>query len=291
MRLVFGLVLLVGIGLAGFAVYMAQNYIGAYETALDQAQQNQVASVPTKMVYVSVNAIPYGHEVTEDDVKLAPWPVEIMPEGVFTEDSPFLGPGIERRVALRAIDPFEALLPSKVSEPGGSAGLTSHLRAGESAFALKVDVASGVSGFLRPGDRVDIYWTGRVETPSLNGDGRGQTNEVTRLIQSGVRLIAIDQNAEADTSATSIAQTVTVAGTRDVVSVLTHAQSTGKLTLSLIGVTDTTPVTGPIEVDQMSMLGIERAAPTPQAAPKAKTCSTRVRRGSEVMEIPIPCTN
>ena len=36
MRLVFGLVLIAGLGLAGFAVYMAQNYIGAYENALQQ---------------------------------------------------------------------------------------------------------------------------------------------------------------------------------------------------------------------------------------------------------------
>ena len=52
MRLVFGLVLIAGLGLAGFAVYMAQNYIGAYENALVQARQNQVTSVPTQMIYV-----------------------------------------------------------------------------------------------------------------------------------------------------------------------------------------------------------------------------------------------
>jgi len=31
MRLVFGLVLVVGLGLASFAVYMAKDYIGAYQ--------------------------------------------------------------------------------------------------------------------------------------------------------------------------------------------------------------------------------------------------------------------
>ena len=36
MRLIFGLVLIVGLGLAGFAVYMAQGYIGRYQDELAQ---------------------------------------------------------------------------------------------------------------------------------------------------------------------------------------------------------------------------------------------------------------
>ncbi|MBP0481338.1 Flp pilus assembly protein CpaB [Sagittula salina] len=283
MRLVFGLVLIAGISLAGFAVYMAQNYIGAYENALTEARKNTVAAVPTKMIYVSIKDIPYGHEVKEEDIRLAPWPEEILPEGAFTKDNPVLGPGIDRRVALRAIEKYEALLPTKVSEPGGSAGLGSHLRPGESAFAIKVDVASGVSGFLRPGDRVDVYWTGRVS-------GAQGNNEVTKLIQTGVRLIAVDQSADSDNTSTTIARTVTIAASREQVAVLTHAQSTGRLTLSLIGVEDNTVVDQSIEIDQMSMLGIEQA---PVAAPvqAAPTCATRVRRGAEVVMIPIPCNN
>lgn len=284
MRLVFGLVLLVGVGLAGFAVYMAQNYIGAYESALTEARSKTVDSTPVKMIYVSSKPIAYGQEIKAEDIRLAPWPQEILPEGVFTEENPLLGPNIDRRVALRAIDPFEAMLPTKVSEPGGAAGLTSYLRAGESAFAIKVDVASGVSGFLRPSDHVDVYWTGRVDT---NGRGSG---EVTKLIQTGIRLIAIDQNSDSETTSATIARTVTVAATREQVAALTHAQSTGKLTLSLIGTNDTTIVDEPVEVDQLSMLGIERqAAPAPAA--QQQTCATRVRRGAEVVSIPIPCTN
>ena len=288
MRLVFGLVLLAGIGLAGFAVYMAQNYIGAYETALVEARQQTHASVPTRQIYVSANPIAYGQEITEEDIRLAPWPEEIMPEGIFDEENPLLTENMEPRVALRAIDAFEAIVPSKVSQPGGSAGLTHYLKPGESAFAIRVDVASGVSGFLRPGDRVDVYWTGRVDSRDPNMP-RG---EVTKMILAGMRLIAIDQNSEADTSGTSIARTVTVAATREQTLVLTHAQSTGQLTLSLISQDeDGEAIT--TEVDQLSMLGLQRAEPVaaPEPVQREQVCSTRVRRGAEVVNIPIPCTN
>jgi pilus assembly protein CpaB len=283
MRLVFGLVLIAGLGLAGFAVYMAQNYIGAYEVALREARSKQSGSVPTTQIYVATKPIAYGEEITEEHVRLAPWPTEILPENAFTAENPIMKDGQERRVALRAIDQFEALLPTKVSVPGGDAGLTTHLKAGESAFAIEVDVASGVSGFLRPGDRVDVYWTGRVTN----------AGEVTKLIQTGIRLIAIDQNSEQETSATTIARTVTVAASRDQVATLTHGQSTGKLTLSLINQNAMAEkVTTPIEVDQMSMLGIApQQAPAPVQKKTVKTCTTRVRRGADVVEIPIPCTN
>ena len=65
--------------------------------------------------------------------------------------------------------------------------ITSRLTAGMRAFAISVDVTSGVSGFLRPGDRVDVYWSGTVE------EGGRSPRGVTQLIDSGVKIVAVDQ--------------------------------------------------------------------------------------------------
>jgi pilus assembly protein CpaB len=284
MRLVFGLVLVVGVALAGFAVYMAQNYIGAYESALNEARSKTVAEVPTQQIYVTTRAIAYGEQILAEDVALAPWPTEILPEGFFDEENPLIDPTGQPRVAVRAMEKFEALMDVKVSEPGGDAGLTSRLEKGQRAFAVKVDVASGVSGFLRPGDRVDVYWTGRLpdDDPNLP---RG---DVTKLIQTGIRLIAIDQSAQADSTAAAIARTVTVAASPQEVAALAQAQSTGKLSLSLMSLNDDT-VAEAIEVDQRSLLGLQQTERKVEA--KLKPCVMRVRRGAEVVEKPIPCTN
>jgi pilus assembly protein CpaB len=284
MRLVFGLVLIAGLGLAGFAVYMAQNYIGAYETALQQARQQTSANVPVTEVYVATRPIAYGEEITSEDVRLAPWPDEILPEEVFTAEAPLNAEGAPYRVALRRIEQFEAILPAKVSEPGGSAGLTSHLEPGESAFAIKVDVASGVSGFLRPGHHVDVYWTGRVDAVGPDSP----SGNVTQLIQTGLRLIAVDQNADLDNTEATIARTVTVAASREQVAKLTYAQQTGTLTLSLIS-GDAPAGAERIEVDQLSMLGIERSVPQELAAPAVKRTCITVRRAGEPSGN--PCTN
>ena len=178
MRIVFGLVLIAGLALAGFAVYMAQNYIGAYQTALEQERSKATASIPVQEIYVATRALDYGEIIAPEDIALMPWPKQSLPENFFDAATPLNADGADLRVALRPIEKNEAIMASKVSEPGADAGLTSRLERGQRAFAIKVDVASGVSGFLRPTDRVDVYWTGRVRS----NDPNMPNGEVTKLI-------------------------------------------------------------------------------------------------------------
>ena len=285
MRLVFGLVLLAGLALAGFAVHLAQQQFGAYQNALQQERQKAVEAVPTGRIYVMTRPLARGEILTPDAVKLAPWPMEIMPDGIFTEKRPLFVEGDAPRVVVNAMDKFDAVLDGRVSEPGGDAGLTSRLERGERAFAIKVDVATGVSGFLRPGDRVDVYWTGRVP----GNDPNLPQGDVTKLIETGIRLIAVDQTAGGDLSEATIARTVTVAVSPQQVAALAQAQSTGNLSLSLVGAEDDTIATA-IEVDQRALLGIATEEVKVEVA-KEKVCTIRTRRGAEVVELPIPCTN
>jgi len=275
MRSVFGLVLLVGIALAGGAVYMAKDYISAYQNELAHKNAQLRAVVPTVDVYVANRALKYGEDLMPEDVRIISWPENAIPEGAFMEEAVlFPEDNKEPRVVLRTMEKDEALLAVKVTAPGEDAGLTSRLARGMRAFAIKVDVSSGVSGFLRPGDRVDVYWTGRVDEQL--GQGRG---EFTKLIEAGVSLIAIDQSTGGDVENGAIAQTVTVAVKPGQVGMLTQAQSTGRLSLSLVGAEDDT-IAENIEIDQRALLGIQTAAPVQQAAEK-EVCYATERRGGE----------
>ena len=285
MRMVFGLVLLAGIALAGGAVYMAKNYIGQYQMALAKERGLREKNVPTVPVYVAERALKYGEALNREDVRTVEWPENAIPEGTFTADNPLFTEGqTALRVVLRAMEKDEAIMAVKVTAPGEEAGLTSRLQRGMRGFAIKVDVASGVSGFLRPDDRVDVYWTGRVDQSLSQTRG-----EVTKLIEAGVKLIAIDQNAAGDLDGASIARTVTVAVLPSQVATLAQAQSSGRLSLSLVGAEDDT-VAGAIEVDQRTLLGMATQEVKAEVE-EEKTCSIRTRRGAEVVEIPIPCTN
>ena len=289
MRMVFGLVLLAGLALAGGAVYMAKNYIGEYQQALAKERAAREKMVKTVPVYVAERALKYGEDLTAEDVRVVEWPEDAIPEGAFKSEEELFPKGADvLRVVLRAMEKDEAVLAVKVTEPGEDAGITSRLERGMRAFALRVDVASGVSGFLRPGDRVDIYWTGRIES---GPDGEDRSS-VTKLIEAGVKLIAVDQTASGDLDGALVARTVTVAASPQQVAALAQAQTTGGLSLSLVGSGDDV-VAEAIEVDQYQLLGIERDAPRTVEVQQeeARVCTIRTRRGAEVVDIPIPCSD
>lgn len=289
MRVVFGFVLLLGLGLAGFAVYMARNYIQTYQAALAQERNARAPAIETADVYVAKRPLGYGERLAPEDVRRVAFPAASLPEGVFRSEEALFPQGKdELRAVLRAMEKGEAVLAVKVTKPGADAGITNKLARGMRAFAIKVDSTSGVSGFLRPGDHVDIYWTGNIGRGNMRTEG-DSTGDVTKLIETGVRLIAVDQSSNADRTEARVARTVTVAVHPRQVAALAQAQSTGRLSLSLVGVEDDT-IAELIEIDQSELLGL---AATPQAAPapKAEVCTVRTRRGGEVVETPIPCTN
>ncbi|QUJ75314.1 Flp pilus assembly protein CpaB [Sulfitobacter albidus] len=282
MRMIFGLVLLVGIALAGGAVYLAKDQIGQYKNAIARAEAAKQKIVPTQTVYVATRQLKYGEKLEKEDVRPVEFPVTAIPEGTFGDETSIFPENTdEHRIVLRPIEKDEALLAVKVTLPGEDAGLTSRLERGMRAFAIKVDVSSGVSGFLRPGDTVDVYWTGRTG----GGQNRG---DVTKLIENNVQLIAIDQRS-GELEGALIARTVTVAVSPNQVASLAQAQSTGRLSLALVGAGDDV-IAESIEVDQRDLLGITEEAKAPEA-PKERVCTIRTRRGAEVVNLPIPCTN
>ncbi len=285
MRSVFGLVLILGIALAGGAVMMARNYISAYQNELARERQTRAPAVPTQVVFVATKPLRYGQRLDKDSVRAVEWPKSAIPEGSFSEvNALFPADPLDNPFVLRAMEKDEAILVKKVTKPGEDAGLTSQLERGMRAFAIRVDVASGVSGFLRPGDRVDVYWTG-----SIQGAVEGARGDVTRLIQANINLIAVDQISGGDLTRATIARTVTVSAPPEQVAALAQAQTSGRLSLALVGAEDDT-IAAAIEVNQRSLLGLAEIEATPVEA-KKKVCTIRQRRGAEVMEIPIPCTN
>lgn len=279
MRLIFGAVLIAGLGLAGFAVFQTNQYIAQMQAQLYAAQQNVPTTVEMADVLVTRRQLLYGQEMTRADVQAIQFPSHAVPQGAYTSMDALFPNNIPSRVVLRAMDPSELILGSKLTAPGQVAGITSHLSPGKRAFTIPVNQTSGVAGFLRPGDHVDVFWTGRPQ-------GQG---EVTQLIQPRIRLIAVDQSADMDRTTNAIsASTVTVEATSEQAAALALAQSSGRLSLALVGMDDQLP-DSMVEMTQDRMLGIVREE-RPEVQ-EARQCHVRTRRGNEMVLIEIPCTN
>jgi len=273
----FALVLVAGLALAGVAVYIASGFINRTQSDLEVAQAIEAQTGGLVEVFVVNKPKNYGDPLTKDDVTLMYWPVNFLPEGVFeNQDDLFPVNETQPRYVLRQMETFEPILAVKVTKPGEQAGLTGEIERGMRAFAIRVDAAD----FLQPGDHVDIYWTGTVS---------GTEGDLTRLIESKVKIIAVDRSASRNSSDGELtSRTVTVAATPEQVARLAQAQASGRLVMSLVGIGDE-DVSGKIEVDKKTLLGITDQVVVQQV--QEKTCTIRKRSGTDVVEVAIPCTN
>ena len=284
MRAVFALVLLVGMALAGMAVYMIQQYMAELETALEQEQAFNAKAGKLVEVYVFSKPKKYGDPLAEDDVQLIYWPEKSLPKTIFRDKETLFPPNADApRYIMRSTEAFEPVLASRVTEPGQLASLISKLEKGKRAFAITVGRNSGISNFVKPDDYIDILWTGSV--PGVEGG-------FTRQIESAVLVIAVDNVInEGQVSGDSSAQTVTVAATPEQVARLAQAQATGQLTLSLARDAGET-VDGLVETNTKSMLGIVQEEAAPEVVvPEVKKCYAKQRSGGVLVDtdVEIPC--
>lgn len=262
MRAVFLLVLVAGLGLAGFAVFMVKGYF-------EEQEQRLAATVETIQVVAVRETVEFGEPILSDNLQVINYPIAHLPEGIFRlSDEPnaqgnrffvagnvHLSPeGVnEPRYALRQIEANEPLLVVKLSEPGQETTVVNSLTPGMRAFDIQVSLATGSSSFLRPGDQVDVFWTGNVNVPGSLADGQ----RMTRLILSNLRIVAVDQSTNRARVASSAPRTVTVEVTSQQVGELSLARETGDLSLALVGAASHGLEVEAVAVDQMSMLDIE----------------------------------
>jgi len=270
-------VLVIGIGTAGYAVMLISGQFTAKDAEISQLtnalRKARALEVETTPVVVTVAKISFAHRVVAEDLSIINWPTSELPENVFSTIEEVVGEeDADPRYVKRTLEAGEPLLAIKITDFGEDIGINTLLEPGTRAFAIRVDVASGVSGFLQPGDDVDIYWTGK---------SRDQT--ITRLVLEKAKIIAIDQQSNQDSSRPTVARTVTLQVSPSIVANLVQLQASGNLTLSLRGVEDST-TSGPIEVDTRTLIGNEIIP-----VEVVEKCYQTVRRGVDVIRTEVPC--
>jgi pilus assembly protein CpaB len=117
--------------------------------------------------------------------------------------------------------------------------LAAALSPGMRAITVPVNAASGVAGFVFPGDRVDM-----VLTQEVAGGGDGPKLKVSETIIRNIRVLATDQRVtEKDAEGKTVVKTfnnVTIEVTPRIAEKIAVAQSIGSLSLSLRSLADNT---------------------------------------------------
>jgi pilus assembly protein CpaB len=200
----------------GSAAVGVRQYIG-------QNSPTQVEMVP---VVVAAITVPRGMLLSSELVRTRDYPKDLVPEGAI-----FKTENVVDRAAYSTLVKDEPLLESKLS-PKGQRGLASLIPNGMRAFTITTpNIASGVAGFILPGNKVDVLLT-VSNTPSSDASGGGTT---TTLLQH-VEILAVDQRMEAPADNKVKAEdlrSVTLLVTPDQAAKLDLGQNKGTLHLSL----------------------------------------------------------
>jgi pilus assembly protein CpaB len=192
--------------------------VNKYVTNNPGVTARDVATVP---VVVAVEDIPRGTSLTAGLVTTRDYPKGMQPPGTLPKVEDVLD-----RIVFLPLVKDEPLLDGKLAPRGAKRGMAALVPSGSRAFTIHTpSVASGVAGFVLPGNKVDVLLT-------LEGR-RGSTT--TTLLQN-LEILAVDQriDAPADNRVdTNQLRSVTLLVTPDQAARLGLAQNKGSLHLSL----------------------------------------------------------
>ena len=270
MRAVFGLVLLVGMGLAGFAIYMVKGHFDTQEARLSRERARAQSAVVTVDIYAPSRDLTYGDLLTIEDVKVIQYAQAFLPDGVYLTEDDLFPDGLDTpRVVTRPMDVNEPIMSSKVTAPGAPRGITALLRPGMRAYPLNKRLTSAFGSELRPTDRIDLYWSGRL----ANGA------QSTSLILTGLEIIASESRG------------VTLEVTPQDFAAIRTAERTGALSVTPVGTGDDT--IAEVETTNIrDVLGIVRETAAPVVVEeKPEECFITMRNGSNVNRVRIRCAD
>ena len=218
--------LALAIGAGSFSLVMLYKLITSYQLKIDEAKRPE----DTVMVIVAARDLYQGVTITEEDLYAVQIPPKYLPEGVFLSPEHVVG-----RIPRERILANEFVRADRLADPESGVGLNAVIPRGMRAISINISDGSAVSGFLNPGNYVDVLVT-------IEGD-EAREAETNTLLQA-VTVLAVNNRLGNTTSESSDRgkASVTVAVTPDLAEKLTHAVAQGTVTMTLRNDIDVTHV-------------------------------------------------
>jgi pilus assembly protein CpaB len=199
----------------------------------------------TTPVVVASGDLTFGTTLKAEHLKVVNFPKGAIPAGSYSSEDSVLSQ--TTKVFVVAGEP---ILASKLSAIGG--GLSVRVPSDMRAMSLKVNEVTGVSGFVLPGDRVDVLVT--------IDNAAGAMNAVTNTILQDLEVLAAGVKTETKNNQNVTVQTVTVLVDPDGAEKLALAVDQGSVHLSLRNPVDRT-VTAAKSQDVRTVMGMKSDTP------------------------------
>ena len=188
-------------------------------------------------VLVAKRAMPVGTIITADAVGYQLWPKEMVQDAYFIDGEADMDK-LLGTVVRHPITAGEPVTHGSLVKPGDRGFLAAALGPGMRAITVTVSAKTGVSGFIFPGDHVDM-----MLTQSVASQDEGPELKTTETVLRNLRVLATDQSTETETTPegkTVVRQfrTVTLEVTPRIAEKIQVAETIGTLSLALRSLAD-----------------------------------------------------
>jgi len=199
-----------------------------YNTLQKKGKTPEVASLEIQPVAIAAADLSWGTVLTKETIKMVPFLKKSLPQGCFSDHSSLLG-----RVLLSHVKANEPIFESRLAPTSiTTGGVAAVISPKKRAIAVRVDKTIGVSGFIRPGNRVDVLVTlptGKIPAP------------ITKTVLENilVRTVGAEIEKKGKEEKPHEVDVITLEVTPDEAEKLALAATEGKLQLTLRNYNDT----------------------------------------------------
>jgi pilus assembly protein CpaB len=237
-----------------------------------------------------------GEKIKADDVRWQAWPEDALFTGVIRRSEQ----KDEKKLAVydaplrRIVEAGEPITEQVTitDAKGGSNYLAAAIAPGMRAVSVGVKAETAVSGFVGPGDFVDVILSYQ---PKMNGELQQYSGGIvqtfaTETILSNVKVLAVDQDVKGDErDPKASAKTVTLEVSKTGAETLYLAQTMGSISLSLrhLGEKDTASDQKPSITTDMSRSAVIKRVEKIRNEEKTSSDTVRVYSGNSIQNVPV----
>lgn len=231
----------------------------------------QVEKMDAAPIVVSAGNLPWGTELKPEMIKMAPYLKESLPVGYFSSSA-----DLKDRVLISPLKLNEPITEAKLAPTSvKTGGVPAVLKPGMRAIAVKGDKVIGISGFINPGNRVDVIVT--VEEPKTKKIKSKIFLENTAVLATGTQ---IEKNEKGEPMPVDV---YTIEVTPEQAEKVALAASEGRIQLALRGVTDSQDLrTNGVTVPEL--LAYQRWSDRQKITPESSLDSNKKVSGKHVSQ-------
>lgn len=204
------ILIVIALVVAGIAAFLARSLVTTDDNQQIAILQQEEVNIQILVVNKELNT---GTFLKAEDLNWQSWPDDNVNENYIQKISETQGEGqilaLVGSVAKTPISAGEPILIGRVVKPGDRGFMAAVLNPGYRAVSISISPKTGLSGFIFPGDKVDILLTHTVtQTSEVRGVAASQI-QATETVLTDIRVLAIDTQMSNETNTPAIGKIAT----------------------------------------------------------------------------------